>query len=403
MHFTASVLNKLTADLPFVPAPGVRKLPHLKGLQLADPKFDVPGRIDLVIGSDLLPRVLLMEYRTGAPGTVAAYNTIFGWAILGPYGKTEGRGNACVSYQQTNPEQEQGDHLLQRFWQQEEIDPPQPTLSPEEILVQEHYTEHVSYNAVSCRYTVRLPVKKESPALGDSRHQAVQRFMENERATQQKGIYAKFQQVVQEYLDLGHAQPVKTAARITSQPYYLPMQAVLKDSSSSTKLRVVFDASAKTTSGTSLNQTLMVGPTLHPTLETILLHFRSYPVALSGDIAKMYRGELDAADKHLHRFVWRPTPEDQIGEYEMTRVTFGVAASPHLAIRTLQQTAADHSTDPAASYHVSQSFYVDDFLAGDDSVQVVQKLRLDLCETLAKGGFKLCKFRSSSLQVLSSI
>ena len=87
-------------------------------------------------------------------------------------------------------------------------------------------------------------------------------------------------------------------------------------------------------------------------------------MALSGDIAKMYREvELDAADRHLHRFLlWKPTPEDQISEYEMTRVTFGVA---HLAIRTLQQTAQDHSTDPAASYHILQSFYVDDLLAGE--------------------------------------
>ena len=109
------------------------------------------------------------------------------------------------------------------------------------------------------------------------------------------------------------------------------------------------------------------------------------------DIAKMYREvELDAANRHLHRFLWRPTPEDQISEYEMTRVTFGVAASPHLAIRTLQQTAQDHSTDPAASYHILQS------LAGGNSIQEVEQLRLNLCETLAKGGFKLCKLEAAA-------
>ena len=251
---------------------------------------------------------------------------------------------------------------------------------------------------------MRLPIRQDSPALGDSRTQALQRFRANERSTIHKGTYAKFQQVVQEYLDLGHAQPVNTSIINNNQPYYLPMHAVMKHSSTSTKLRVVFDASAKTTTGISLNQTLMVGPTLHPTLETILLRFRSYPVALSGDIAKMYREvELDAADRHLHRFLWRPTPEHQISEYEMTRVTFGVAASPHLAIRTLQQTAQDHSTHPTASCHILQSFYVDDLLAGGNSMQEVKELRLNLCETLAKGGFKLCKFRSSSPQVLSSI
>ena len=58
LHITAAVLDKLTADLPFLPAPEVRKLLHLRGLQLADPRFDVPRRIDLRVGSDLMDRVL---------------------------------------------------------------------------------------------------------------------------------------------------------------------------------------------------------------------------------------------------------------------------------------------------------------------------------------------------------
>ena len=242
LHITAAVLDKLTADLPFLPAPEVRKLPHLRGLQLADPRFDVPRRIDLLVGSDLMDRVLLMESRTGTSGTASAYNTIFGWAVFGQYGQAEGKPNVCVSTQQIEPELEHGDQLLQKFWKQEEIDLSRPTFSPEELLTQEHYANNFTYNSVSCRYTVRLPVRKESPALGDSRTQALQRFRANERATIKKGIYAKFQQVVQEYLDLGHAQPVNTSTLIANQPYYLPMHAVLKDSSSSTKLRVVFDA-----------------------------------------------------------------------------------------------------------------------------------------------------------------
>ena len=174
-------------------------------------------------------------------------------------------------------------------------------------------------------------MKSEAAELGDSRTQALQRFISNEKTTIRKGTWTKFQKVMQEYLDLGHAQPVSASKPSNKTPFYLPMHAVMKSSSSSTKLRVVFDASAQTTSGISLNNTLMVGPTLHPMLENILLRFRSYPIALSGDIAKMYRAvELDPEDRHLYRFLWRPTPTDQIQEYEMNRVTFGIAASPHL-------------------------------------------------------------------------
>ena len=120
------------------------------------------------------------------------------------------------------------------------------------------------------------------------------------------------------------------------------MHGVTKESSTTTKLRVVFDASAQTTTSLSLNDTLSTGPTLHPTLETILLRFRSHQVAISADISKMYRAvHLDPSDHNLHRFLWREHPSGPLIDYRMNRVTFGVSASPYLAFKALQQTAVD--------------------------------------------------------------
>ena len=135
------------------------------------------------------------------------------------------------------------------------------------------------------------------------------------------------------------------------------MHAVFKEASTSTKLRVVFDGSAATTSGLSLNQALYVGPTLQATLSDTLLKFRSYPVALNADISKMYREvQLSEADKDLHRFVWREDPSSPVKDYRMTRVTFGVSASPFLAVRTLQQTADDHGEEyPKATQHINDT------------------------------------------------
>ncbi len=115
------------------------------------------------------------------------------------------------------------------------------------------------------------------------------------------------------------------------------MHAVYKDSSSTTKIRAVFDASAKSATGVSLNDNLLndnllVGPTIHPPLIDVLLRFRLYPVALTADISKMYRAiELTPTDKDLHRFVWRSHPEKPLKDYRMTRVTFGVSASSFAA------------------------------------------------------------------------
>ena len=181
------------------------------------------------------------------------------------------------------------------------------------------------------------------PPLRDSRSQALQRYRSNERAILRKNTWEPFQAIVQEYLDLGHAEPVPPHSLVSAKEmYYLPMHAVTKESSTSTKLRVVFDASAQASNGFSLNDSLPVGPTLHHKLETTLLRFRTYPVALTADISKMYRVvELAEPDKDLHRFVWRAQPSDPVTYYRMTRVTFGVATSPYLAVKALKQTAAD--------------------------------------------------------------
>ncbi|CAI6358042.1 unnamed protein product [Macrosiphum euphorbiae] len=54
--------------------------------------------------------------------------------------------------------------------------------------------------------------------------------------------------------------------------YYLPPHAVVKESSTTPKMRVVFDGSAKSTTGKSLNDTLAPSPTTQPELFDILLH-----------------------------------------------------------------------------------------------------------------------------------
>ena len=109
--------------------------------------------------------------------------------------------------------------------------------------------------------------------------------------------------------------------------YYPTHQFVLKDSTT-TKLRVVFDASALISTRISLNDTLMVGPKLQDNLFDHLLRFLCYPIRMTGEIAKMYRQvALNKEDKDCHRFLWRVVPEQPIETYRMTRVTYGIASS----------------------------------------------------------------------------
>ena len=153
---------------------------------------------------------------------------------------------------------------LQLFWNIKEVPRNLHLLAQDEQAVVDHFSQtHVH---AAGRYKVTLQRKPDAPRLGvgDSRAQALQHYYANERLSGRESV----QQVVQEYLDLGHAE------LRTRFSYYMPMHGAWRseraESSSTTKLRVVFDASAKTSSGFPLNYTLMVGPTLYPNTFDIL-------------------------------------------------------------------------------------------------------------------------------------
>ena len=186
---------------------------------------------------------------------------------------------------------------------------------------------------------------------------------------------------MEEYIELGHAEivPVADLQKPLEKVFYLPMLAVRKEHSTTTKIRVVFDASAKSSTGTSLNDTLLVGPTVHSPLLDVLLKFRTHRVALTTDVSKMYRAvNLALSDRDLHRFVWRKSPNDPLLDYRMTRVTFGVSASSFAANMAVQQNALDFTMEyPQAANCkvVAESFYVDDGLTGADSEQEAIELQ----------------------------
>ena len=143
---------------------------------------------------------------------------------------------------------------------------------------------------------------------------------------------------MEEYFEQGHAELVPTSDldKPASQTFYLPMHAVRKETSTTTKVRAVFDASAASSSGVSLNSLLMVESTVHSSLTDVLIRFRLHHVALTTNVSRMYRAVLlDKADKDLVR----RSSTEPLKDYRMTRVTFGVAASSYAANMAIKQNA----------------------------------------------------------------
>ena len=296
------------------------------------------------------------------------------------------------------------DDLLQRFWEIEENTKHEFNLSPEERSVVQHF-EKTHCRAPDGRFIVPLPKKPHAQPLGESRSHAVRRFLSVERSLRAKDEFEAFDSVMQEYFDMKHAELVPTAdlKKPTHNVFYLPMHAVKKESSTTTKVRAVFDASAKSSSNVFPNDILLVA--VHSSLIDVLLRFRLHRIALTADVSKMYRAiELVESDRDLHRFVWRSDPNDHLEDYRMTRVTFGVSASSFAGNMLVKHNAVDNALEfPKAANVVETSFYVDDCLTGADSVEEAMDLHQQLLNLFAKGGFLLSKWNSSDPRVLCHI
>ncbi|UYV63753.1 hypothetical protein LAZ67_2005511 [Cordylochernes scorpioides] len=181
------------------------------------------------------------------------------------------------------------------------------------------------------RYVVSLPLRlnhnKINYQLGDSKSQALRRFLSLERRFHQNPVYSQHvREFMQEYLNLGHMEVINEIEpeQPSHQVYYMPYHAVLRDQRTTTKLRVVFDASAKTSTGLLLNDLLYYGPKLQENIFNILIKFRPYSIALTADIEKMYRQiRLKPADCCFQRILWQASPNEPIKEYQLVTVTYG--------------------------------------------------------------------------------
>ncbi|XP_037936953.1 uncharacterized protein LOC119670662 [Teleopsis dalmanni] len=173
---------------------------------------------------------------------------------------------------------------------------------------------------------------------------------------------------MKEYLDLNHMSSVADTEACLPK-YYLSHHCVLKASSSSTKLRVVFDGSAPTSTGYSLNDILMSGPTIQSNLIDILLRFRSFPIALTANICKMYRCVgVTPPDNFLQCILWRNDHQEPLKDYKLDTVTYGTKPAAFLAVRAMQQLAADEAENfPLGSRITLRDFYIDDLITGGSS------------------------------------
>ncbi|XP_044312543.1 uncharacterized protein LOC123037111 [Drosophila rhopaloa] len=153
-------------------------------------------------------------------------------------------------------------------------------------------------------YVVMRPLRDPEHSgseLASSRSFALAQFLCNEQCLKRDpSLKARYDSVIQEYLDLGHMAEIPLAS--SSATYYLPQH-----DSTTTKVRVAFNSSSPSANGTSLNDILYAGPVLQSDQSTIqILKWRYFRFVFNADIEKMYL-QIWVDPKHtpLHRILFR--------------------------------------------------------------------------------------------------
>ncbi|XP_066583481.1 uncharacterized protein [Prorops nasuta] len=277
------------------------EFPQLGSLDLADEYASAKNPIDILIGADYCPQLLLNQVIHSSDHALRVQDSLFGWVVYGTLGShvhaTTITALHCCDLDKT----------LRDFWEIEEV-PSIHSLTPEDQLCEDIFASNVT-QLPSGRYQVALPFNTESSklALGASSsiaESALKRVLcRLNKSPEQSETYAKF---IREYKQLGHMEKVTTNAIDTDSLVYLPHHAVFKLENGKQKIRVVFDASAKTKSGLSLNDVLLVGPKLQKDITAILMNWRDYRFVGVTDIVKMFRQILiRPEDRKFQSIIWK--------------------------------------------------------------------------------------------------
>ena len=165
-------------------------------------------------------------------------------------------------------------------------------------------------------------------------------------------------------IESGIVEVVEVPALIEGDKvHYLPHHAVIRQDKQTTKLRIVYDASAKS-HGLSLTECLHIGPKFNQRIFEILLRFRLHNSGFIADVEKAFLMiSICKHDRDVLRFLWVKDPHQEPLDIQV------VTASPFLLNATMcYHIESFKPFKPVLVNKLLHSVYVDDVVCGSESM-----------------------------------
>ena len=206
-------------------------------------------------------------------------------------------------------------------------------------------------------YEVNLPFKNENPILEDNYNLCLKRLKNlKKKLDSNKRLLVEYDNIKNQFHE-GIIEKV-TSPPLVGNTTYLPHRPVIREDKASTKVRIVYDASAKN-KGPSLNESLYKGPCLTPLLFDVLLRFRAHDIALTAVQRKLTYKFLLLKVRDYLCFLWfdniyKENPD--IIKYQFCRVIFGATCSQFLLNATIKKSTCRNLS--ILIVNLSKRFYV---------------------------------------------
>ena len=333
-------------------------------MQDADEKPELP--VHLILGASEYAQIKTeTKPKIGLPGEPIAELTKFGWTVLSP-GKEINLTEMLLT-QTASPDYEQLCRL--------DVLKLKDSATDDQEIVFEEFKEQLTKNPGGW-YETSLPWKGNHPPLPTNKAGSLNRLDSLVRKLKKQNTLEQYDQIIQDQPQQGIVERVENDA--TNKEFYIPHKPVVRESAETTKMRIVYDGSARANpKASSLNGCLETGPPLQNLLWDVLVRNRFHAVAVTGDLKQAFiQVRIRESDRDALRFHWlKDLQSEEVEVLRFTRALFGLAPSPFLLAGVIKEHLRSLKPKyPHLVDEIEKSLYADDLISGSHSTKKVLEL-----------------------------
>ena len=299
---------------------------HLYGIELDDQSQDELLPVHMILGANEYAQIRTRtQPREGHRGEPVAEFTRFGWALMAPGIETDvGAGFLAIDAV--------GDY--ERLCALDVLVLANTPAGDQQEVYKE-FREQLTRDPDERWYETALPWKGDYPPLPDNREGSLRRLHSQVSRLPRMDQLKEYNEIIQDQLKEGVVKPAPSNS--SGRQFYRPHRAVIRENAEKTKLRIVYDCSARGQKGApSLNDCLEPGPPLKNNVYDVLVLGRFHSIAFAADMRKAFlQVRIRESDRDALRFHWlRDLNSSELTTLKFTRALFGLAPSPFLLGRS---------------------------------------------------------------------